>query len=180
MLSNKLEYYKNLQYNVIIEIQEFESETWYIAYTKELGKYACYGRGDDQHEALESFFTEKDIFIEHLYNLGKPIPEPSKNENDNYSGVFNVRTSSSIHSQLVGQAKELGISLNLYLNQILSAAAEKRKMELAVIEKINELSLKIDNHHFEITNQMRYQNDKLTKKLSWQPDFSENSYLQIA
>ncbi len=180
MSSNKLEYYKSLQYNVIIEIQEFENETWYIAYAKELGKYACYGRGDDQHEALESFFTEKDIFIEHLYSLGKPIPEPSKNENDNYSGVFNVRTSSIIHSQLVSQAKELGISLNLYLNQILSAAVEKRKVESAVIEKINELSLKIDNNHFEITNQMKYQNENLSKKLSWKPGFSEYPYLQTA
>jgi len=38
-----LEYYKSLEYRVIIEKDSFEEENWYIAYAHELGKKACYG-----------------------------------------------------------------------------------------------------------------------------------------
>ena len=76
-MSNKdLKYYKYLTYNIIFEKQEIDGETWFIAFTNELGKFACYGRGETQIEALNSFMVEKDVFIEYLFSEGKEIPEP--------------------------------------------------------------------------------------------------------
>ena len=76
-MSNKdLKYYKYLTYNIIVEKQEIDGETWFIAFTNELGKFACYGRGETQIEALNSFMVEKDVFIEYLFSEGKEIPEP--------------------------------------------------------------------------------------------------------
>jgi uncharacterized UPF0146 family protein len=180
MLKKDLIYYKSLKYKIIIEEQKFEDETWFIAYTNELGKYACYGKGNSEIEALNSFVKEKDAFIEYLFNNNKDIPEPEINTEKAYSGVFNVRTSSIIHAKLVNQAKELNISLNLYLNQILAAAVENKKIEFYLNEKFSEIYRKIDKHHFEITKQMKYQNDNLFSKLKWNAKYSEEKYLKIA
>jgi predicted RNase H-like HicB family nuclease len=181
-MSNKnLEYYKGLEYSIIVEKQEMDSASWYIAYANELGKYACYGRGESQTEALNSFLEEKDGFIEYLFKEGKPIPEPSSQEPEKYSGFFNVRTSSSIHANLVHQAKNMDISLNLYINQIISAAIEKKSNENSVMDKLTELCGKLDAHHFEVTKQLRYQSENFFSKYDWASDYEDHPYkLKIA
>jgi len=68
-MSNKdLKYYKALDYNIIIEKEVEDGESWFIAYANELGKFACYGRGETQTEALNSFIEEKNAFIEFLFS----------------------------------------------------------------------------------------------------------------
>ena len=80
-MSNKnLDYYKGLVYTVIVEKQEMDGKCWFIAYTNELGKYACYGRGENQVESLNSFLEEKDGFIDYLFKEGKSIPEPNPDD----------------------------------------------------------------------------------------------------
>jgi len=98
MNSSDLAYYKNLEYNIIIEKEMDEDDQWFIAYANELGKYSCYGRGDTREEAIGSFLEEKDVFLEYLFNEGLEIPEPKKKPEDKHSGFFNVRTSSHIHA----------------------------------------------------------------------------------
>src|SRR5665647_2110406 len=167
-MSNKdLKYYKDLSYNVVIEKQEMEGESWFIAFTNELGKFSCYGRGETQIEALNSFMEEKDVFIEYLFNEGKDIPEPKIDDSTNFSGFFNVPTSSIIHANLVHQAKELDISLNLYINQIIATAIERNRNENAIMNKLSEICGKIDFHHFEVTRQLRFQNESLVKGFTW-------------
>lgn len=179
-MSNKdLQYYKELEYNVIIEKQKVEAESWYIAYSNELGKFACYGQGDSQIEALNNFLEEKNFFIEYLFNEGKPIPEPSNEEPTKFSGIFNVRTSSIIHGNLVKQSKELDISLNLYINQILSASIEKKEGENPVMNKLSELCSKLDAHHFEVTKQLSYQREKLSTSYQWAAEYC-GPYLKTA
>lgn len=181
MSSKSLEYYKKLEYAILIEKQEIDGESWFIAYANELGKYACYGRGENQTEALTSFLEEKDGFIEYLFNEGKTIPEPSSAESEKYSGIFNVRTSPSIHANLVYQAKNLDVSLNLYINQILSAAVEKMNIENSVMDKLTELCGKLDAHHFEVTKQLRYQSEKFLNKYEWASEYEDHPYkLKIA
>jgi predicted RNase H-like HicB family nuclease len=80
MLKKDIEYYKNLEYSVIVEKQEQDGEIWYIAYSTELGKFACYGRGETQVDALNNFNEEKETFIEFLFNEGNEIPEPNINK----------------------------------------------------------------------------------------------------
>ena len=93
MLRKDLQYYKSLEYNIIIQREELDGDVWYVAYCNELGLNACHGIGDDKVSALNSFLEEKDAFIEMLYEKGEAIPEVSKEEFD-YKGIFSVRTSS--------------------------------------------------------------------------------------
>lgn len=173
-MSNKdLKYYKALEYNIIIEKEEEKGESWYIAYTNELGKFACYGRGETQIEALNSLIEEKEAFIEYLFNEGQSIPEPKKGGSERYSGIFNVRTSPSIHANLVNQAKEMDISLNLYLNQVLAAAANKGNIKNVVMDKLFEICNKLENHHYEVTNQLRYQRDTLHSRQYWKVEYTD-------
>lgn len=158
MSTHELEYYKNLHYNIIIEKQTDEDtgEFSFMAYADELGKMSCYGVGDTEIEALESFKTEKDAFIDYLFNVAKPIPIPKSKEENSFSGVFNVRTSPKIHYTLVKQAEEQNISLNLYLNQILSNAISEFSIQDLLTGKMQEICDKIDEHHYLITNRLQY------------------------
>jgi predicted RNase H-like HicB family nuclease len=88
MNSSDLAYYKNLEYNIIIEKEMDEDDQWFIAYANELGKYSCYGRGDTREEAIGSFLEEKDVFLEYLFNEGLEIPEPKKKPEDKHSGFL--------------------------------------------------------------------------------------------
>lgn len=89
MSRKDLQYYKSLEYNVIIKKEELDGEKWYVAYCNELGLNACHGIGEDKVSALNSFIEEKDAFIEMLYEKGEPIPE-----------VVNEEQNSSVHFQL--------------------------------------------------------------------------------
>jgi antitoxin HicB len=173
MLIKDLNYYKSLDYNIIIEKKKEKGEHWYVAYTNELGKFACYGQGETASEAITSFYEEKDIFIEYLFNEGENIPEPSTSESEKYSGVFNVRTSPVIHAKLVQQSKDMDISLNLYLNQLLSSAVDQHKNENQIMNKLSELCGQLEKHHFEVTKQLNYQKSKLADVHPWQAEYRE-------
>jgi predicted HicB family RNase H-like nuclease len=179
MLIKDLKYYKDLVYNIVVEKQEMEGDSWFIAYANELGKFACYGRGETQIVALNSFMEEKDAFIEYLFSEGKDIQEPKIDDSSNFSGFFNVRTSSIIHANLVHQSKELGISLNLYINQILATAIEGNRIENTIMNKLGEICGKIDFHHFEVTKQLRFQQESIKKGIVWAAEYS-SPYLEVA
>ena len=114
-----LEFYKSLEYDIVIKREELDGEKWYVAYCNELGMAACHGIGDTREEAVNSYLEEKDAFLELLYSRGEAIPEPSPADNS-YSGIFSVRTSPWLHSLIANQAKKNDVSINSYLNQILA------------------------------------------------------------
>jgi predicted RNase H-like HicB family nuclease len=179
MSEKQLDYFKQLEYNIIIQKQEMDGDHWYIAYTNELGKFACYGRGETKTEALTNFLEEKDSFIEYLFNEGLKIPEPEVDEIEKFSGFFNVRTSPQLHANLIAQAKEQKVSLNLYLNQIIAAALETHKNESTILDKLAELSGKLDNHHFEVTKQLQYQKSTAKNNKQWQLEYA-NPFIDVA
>ena len=114
-----LEFYKSLEYDIIIRREELDGETWYVAYNNEFGLSACHGIGDTREEAVNSYLEEKDAFLELLYSRQSPIPEPSPASNS-FSGTFSVRTSPWLHSMIAKQAEKNNVSINSYLNQILA------------------------------------------------------------
>lgn len=114
-----LDYYKNLEYKIIIEKQSFENEMYYMCFSEELGKYSCFGQGDTIEEAIKSYQVEKNIFIESLYEEDLKIPLPESSPSDLLSGVFNVRTDPTTHTQLAYQARKHNLSLNQYVNRLL-------------------------------------------------------------
>jgi predicted HicB family RNase H-like nuclease len=179
MSHKDLKYYKNLEYTILIERINEDNISAYIAYSNELGKFACYGKGKTQVEAINNFLIEKDEFIEYLFNARETINEPKQADSESYSGFFNVRTSSLIHANLVVQAKQMNISLNLYLNQILAGAVERKMSENLILDKIGELCGKLESHHFEVTRQLKYQVEEMRHQFTWHPEYS-GRYLEIA
>ncbi len=167
-MSNRkdLNYYKSLDYRVLVEPQQEDDEKWFIAYAEELGKYSCFGRGETPEEAMRDFYEQKDDFMEYLYKSGKKIPEPKEYVTPRYSGFFNVRTSPQIHAELVRQAKERNISLNLYLNQILSQAIVGNQYAFDlnnVMKELKEIKNKIDDHHHVMSGKFTFDENKLNK-----------------
>ncbi|MCD4834755.1 MAG: type II toxin-antitoxin system HicB family antitoxin [Bacteroidales bacterium] len=158
MSKKDLSFYLGLDYDIKVKKESFENETWFIAFAEELGRMACYGQGVTQAEAIESFLNEKDDFITYLFESKQAIPEPKIDENEfeNLSGIFNIRTSSTVHTLLAKIAKENRISLNLYVNQILSAAAFMGEVENKIMNKLNVIEYKLDNHHSEVTGKLNY------------------------
>jgi len=120
-MSKDLEYYMELPYPIHIETtyDEDEKEKVYYAYIAELGKLSCYGRGNTIEEALKSLEDEKSEVIKYYLEKGIPIPEPEL-EKELPSGNFVVRTTPLLHMQLAEQAKQAGVSLNLFVNNLLA------------------------------------------------------------
>jgi antitoxin HicB len=158
METKNLKYYQRLYYNIIVSRDTIDNDTVFIAYSKELGKFSCYGIGETEQEAIKTFLEEKDAFIEFLFKEGKVIPEPNQDVNDldQYSGVFNIRTSSLLHYKLVQHAKDQGLSMNMYINQLLAVAIGERNSQSIVLDRLNEICTKIDNHHYSLTQQLQY------------------------
>lgn len=156
MQRKSLTYYQALHYPIIVESIEIEGDARFLAYSRELGKYACYGLGHSEVGAIEAFLTEKNNFIEQLYHAGKAIPVPKAETHASYSGFFNVRTSPVIHAQLVAQAKEQGVSLNLYLNQLLAAAAKKEEVLSVMSGMLSKLCGKADNNLYKVSHHLDY------------------------
>jgi len=155
-IEKDLKYYRNLDYDIKIEKESYEGEHGYIAYCDELGHGSCYGTGATPQEALENFIKDKNEFIKILYDEKKPIPEPRPREEPDsiLSGIFNVRTSPQIHGLLSQQAKERGISLNLYVNQILATGSALHEAKKYFDEICNRIEDKIDAHHYQMTSQI--------------------------
>lgn len=74
--SRDLNFYLELPYEIIVRKEE--EDNGYTAYCEELGLSACHGRGESEVSAIKSFYEEKDIYLEYLFNSNKQIPLPRK------------------------------------------------------------------------------------------------------
>ena len=109
-MKNKLEYYLNLHYTTVINIDE---DNCYVARLLELPD--CIGVGNTKEEAVNELEIHKRLKLEGHLELGWPIPEPSK-----YSGQFHLRVGTSLHESLARLAGLENISLNQYITNILA------------------------------------------------------------
>lgn len=151
-----LEFYKSLEYDIIIKREELDGEKWYTAYCKEFGISACHGIGDTREEAVNSYLEEKDAFLEFLYSRGEAIPEPSPADNS-FSGTFSVRTSPWLHSQIANQAELNNVSINSYVNQILAYCVGKD----TICEKFEDYSQRLTLRLSEQYNMIRNSIDEI-------------------
>ena len=124
-MSNKknkhtIEYYMGLPYTIHIEDKKDEDGHFFYAFISELGKYTCYGVGKSMDEAVKSLKSAQEVTIVDILEAGKEVPLPREEALFLPSGKFVVRTSRRLHAQLVEQAKEEGISLNLLVNELLA------------------------------------------------------------
>ncbi|MDH6291069.1 type II toxin-antitoxin system HicB family antitoxin [Rhodococcus opacus] len=76
---------------------------------------------DTQNEALDGIVTVVREVLDDMASTGERPPVPIADRT--YSGTFTVRTSPRVHRTLAIEAEEQGVSLNLLVNQKLSAPA---------------------------------------------------------
>ena len=148
------------EYKTILEKvwDEDEGQYYYIAWHEEFGKYSCRGEGETADEAFESLDVERADLIDILLEKGKPIPEPIA-ENDEIlpSGNFPVRTSPVIHQRLLKMAKEMKISLNLLVNQLLTQNLTCEQIFQYFDERLAKTEIKIDRNFQEIKSIQEYE-----------------------
>ncbi len=97
----------------------------YIAIAPDLPGCSAYGK--TQERALAELQDAIAGWVEAAEAVGNPIPEPSQLPDVSaYSGKVLLRTTRELHGHLALAAKEEGVSLNHYINQVLSLAIGRR------------------------------------------------------
>lgn len=110
-----VEYYLELRYPVLVHE---DPEGGYVAEIPDLP--GCMTQAETLPELFDLIEDARRVWIEATYEDGREIPLP-RTESE-YSGKFIVRLPASLHRRLVEAADAEGVSLNLYVVQLLSGA----------------------------------------------------------
>ncbi len=110
-----LEYYLNLAYPIQIYP---ELDGGYSVSIKDLP--GCISQGETKQEALEMIEDARIGWLEVAYAHNDPIPEPQPEPT--YSGKLLLRMPKGLHQRLAERASREGVSLNQYVNVLLSQA----------------------------------------------------------
>jgi len=115
-----LKYYLSLDYPVEIRKIPEEDGGGFMASIPQLGAKAFRADGETINEALANLQKIKKSLFQDYLKEGISIPEPEEELESIFSGKFVIRISSVLHRQLVERARKQNISLNLYINYLLS------------------------------------------------------------
>jgi len=119
----KLENYLNLDYTIEVEMISPEDGGGILMYMPELGKDSCLGDGESFDEAYRKLKKCQQSILEYALEKGIEIPLPSKVKYEDYSGKFLMRVPKELHYKLALEAKDNGISLNSWVNYLLTKAS---------------------------------------------------------
>lgn len=114
--TKKLEYYISLNYPITFYR---DPEGGYVAEIEDLP--GCLTEGDSLQEALQGIVNARRAWLGTALEDGLEIPLPRNEEQ--YSGKFITRLPKYLHRQLVERAKREGVSLNQYIETVLSQAS---------------------------------------------------------
>jgi len=119
-----LNYYLDLNYEIKLRpLTEDEGGGWFAEVPLLPG---CISDGESPEEALTNLNDAKKGWIETALELGRPIPEPTTEED--YSGQLRVRMPKSLHRALAEKAREEKVSLNqLIIYQLSRGIGHKSK-----------------------------------------------------
>jgi len=113
-----------------------------------LGSNLCVGVGDTIPEAIDNMRPALENLIEEYVDKDEDIPRPR--EEDDFSGTIIVRTTPTLHSRLVREAKNQNVSLNYLIGSLLERGLALSSAE-SVIEKhfhkMQELSWEAVSYH---------------------------------
>lgn len=108
-----LEYYLNLQYPLTLYPA---SEGGYVAQIKDLP--GCLTQGETLDETIANINEARELWIETAYEAGDDIPLPSTD--DPYSGKRILQVPKSLHNLLAEKADRENVSVNQYIESLLS------------------------------------------------------------
>ncbi len=118
-LKQKVEYYANLPYTIVIERHE-EQGGYYVARYAELAHFVM--TGVTPEEAVRELESEKREWFEENIKDGNKIPLPLKSRK--YSGKVILRMPPELHEHLIGLTELQGKSLNSFMVEAVAQAAD--------------------------------------------------------
>ena len=119
VVAKNLEYYLNLNFEVIIRTVTKYDKIFYEATIKELDKLTFYGVGKTPQKAINELKSVKEEMFKYYFDNGIEIPEPGINLSELPSGKFVLRLSPFTHLKLINESKNNNQSLNSYVNLII-------------------------------------------------------------
>ena len=114
---------KMAKYSTIV--QWSDEDDGYIAIVPELPGVSAFGETPEQ--AVKELETAKQLMIKVYNEDGCPLPKPDKLRD--FSGQFRVRIPKSLHAALHSEAKKEGLSLNSYINYLITSRHESSRIE---------------------------------------------------
>jgi len=137
-MKKDLNYYMSLDYGIEITPIPKDEGGGFVASIPQLGKYAFIGGGKTPIEALKDLEeTKKEYFKEYIKKKIE-IPEPEEPKRE-FRGDFLIRMPTFLHESLYAAAKKNEVSLNQYINYLLTTCMTLDSFE----KKIEELSQEI-------------------------------------
>jgi len=134
-----VEYYLELNYPITL----YEAEGGgYVAEIEDLP--GCLTEGETLEEVNQRIEDARKDWIQAAYEDGVDIPLPRTDEE--YSGKFMVRIPKYLHRRLAEKARREGVSLNQYVENILSADIATKSVLDEIKAGLNEISKQIDIH----------------------------------
>ncbi len=113
--------YLKMDFKIIISTIPKDEGGGYNATIPQLGERLFQAYGDTPDEALNNLNEIKEIAFKEYIKKGLEIPEPVNETPEILSGKFMVRVPIALHRQLKSSAEDEGVSLNQFINYILSS-----------------------------------------------------------
>jgi len=86
----------------------------------------CMSDGETVEEAIANAEDAKRCWIAAMKEAGRPIPPPSAEPAEGYSGKWQLRAPKSLHRRLVERARREGVSLNTLAVTLLAEGLGER------------------------------------------------------
>ncbi len=137
-MKKNLKYYLDLPYRIEINAIPEEEGGGFLARLPQFGKLGIVGDGESIEEALADLEINKKSRFKRYLNEGLEIPDPESKRGE-FSGRFVVRMPKSLHRALSVSAKENGVSLNQFVNNLLSMNFQTNKLSAALNGIQNEI-----------------------------------------
>ncbi len=114
----------NTQYRFTVRpLTEDEGGCWLIEFPDLPG---CMSDGETIEEAIANGEDAKRCWIAAMKEAGRPIPPPSVEPAESYSGKWQLRAPKSLHRRLAERAKREGVSLNTLAVTLLAEGLGER------------------------------------------------------
>lgn len=124
MTNRDIKYYMTQEYSIKITP---DTELGFFTEIPDLP--GCFGDGRTVDDAIASLRESQEYWLENALEKGHEIPLP-RNEND-YSGQFLLRMPKSLHKAIAEEALWEGVSMNQYLNTLITENRHVRAVHKA-------------------------------------------------
>ena len=103
-----------MQYEFEVYQMNVEGHLFWAARSRSLK--GCVGQGETAQEAIDELDINEREWLITAKECEIPIPVPSIRSESSYSGKVSLRFSAYTHEEASENAKEMGVSLNQYIN----------------------------------------------------------------